>query len=89
METQKDRGQEYLTTYYKHYRRAHGVKYCMGSHLGSASMGSAWDHHPGLKRNEFDSSLGGQIFRGVEPPRTGGGNIKIDAKRSQYNTVLK
>ena len=58
----------FTSSYYKHYRRAHGPKYCM-----SATM---MHGYPGVLRgkHEFDSGLGDQFFRGgVEPPRTGGG----------------
>jgi hypothetical protein len=75
----KEWSHELLTTYYKHYRRSYGVKkYCMGSTLSYA----------GLQRNDFDSTLGGQVFRGVEPPRTGGGKCHLFTKSYIYNIVL-
>ena len=71
----KEWSHELLTTYYKHYRRSYGVKkYCMGSTLSYA----------GLQRNDFDSTLGGQVFRGVEPPRTGGGKCHLFTKSYIY-----
>jgi len=58
----------FTSSYYKHYRRTHGPKYCM-----SATM---MHGYPGISRgkSEYDSGIGDQFFRGgVEPPRTGGG----------------
>ena len=70
--TRKEWSHEVLTTYYKHYRRPQGPKYCMGSHLTYPGL-----KHSGGTLTGMDPSLGGQIFRnGIDPPRTGGGNCK-------------
>lgn len=69
----------FTSSYYKHYRRAHGPKYCM-----SATM---MHGYPGVLRgkHEFDSGLGDQFFRGgVEPPRTGGG-LRPGSHEDQFN----
>ena len=63
VETHKDWSHELLTTYYKHYRKGQGQKYCMGSHLA----------YPGINRNQFGNEISNEIFRGVETPHTGGG----------------
>ena len=53
-------------------------------------MGSILSY-AGLQRNDFDSTLGGQVFRGVEPPRTGGGKCHLLTKlrtHTQPRSVL-
>ena len=76
----------FTSSYYKHYRRTHGPKYCM-----SATM---MHGYPGISRgkSEYDSGIGDQFFRGgVEPPRTGGGNGKIFSiiSRNMNWSILK
>ena len=50
-------------------------------------MGSTLSY-AGLQRNDFDSTLGGQVFRGVEPPRTGGGKCHLFTKSYIYVFVI-
>ena len=51
-------------------------------------MGSTLSY-AGLQRNDFDSTLGGQVFRGVEPPRTGGGKFHLFTKSYIYFVVIE